>query len=203
VDGRDPPVEGGVDLLWTRTRARTAFNPNGNFLYATDLPFEPGDCGDLLASQVPRCPPGDPYCDALSTPVPCPGAPGVDDDGDGLVDEPGRIDSYPFVFQYIDGKPHVTIDDTQLALFVQDSWQVNPRLTLDYGLRYDVASYVLRRRSPSRRASRTAAPRGTPTTSRRAPRSAGWRRRTGRRSSAAGPGSSTTRSRSASRPWRR
>jgi hypothetical protein len=133
----------GVDLLWTRTKAQTAFNPNGNFLYATDLPFEPGDCGDLLASEVPRCPPGDPFCAELSTPVPCPGIPDFDDDGDGLVDEPGRIDSYPFVFQYIDGKPNVTLDDTQLALFFQDSWQAHPRLTIDYGLRYDLASYVL------------------------------------------------------------
>ncbi len=136
-------LKAGIDLLWTRTRAQTAFNPNGNFLYATDRPFEPGDCGDLLASEVPRCPPGDPYCAELATPVPCPGIPGFDDDGDGLVDEPGRIDSYPFVFQYIDGRPDVTLDDTQLALFVQDSWQVHPRLTLDYGLRYDLASYVL------------------------------------------------------------
>lgn len=133
----------GADLLWTRTRARTAFNPNGNFLYTTDLPFEPGDCGDLLASQVPRCPPGDPFCDELKTPVPCPGIPNVDDDGDGLVDEPGRIDTYPLVFQYIDGKPDVTLDDTQLALFFQDSWRASPRLTFDYGVRYDVASYVL------------------------------------------------------------
>jgi len=133
----------GIDLLWTRTRARTAFNPNGNFLYTTDLPFEPGDCGDLLASQVPRCPPGDPFCDELKTPVPCPGIPNVDDDGDGLIDEPGRIDTYPLVFQYIDGKPDVTLDDTQLALFFQDSWQVTSRLTLDYGARYDLASYVL------------------------------------------------------------
>ncbi|HEY3174227.1 MAG TPA: carboxypeptidase regulatory-like domain-containing protein [Candidatus Polarisedimenticolia bacterium] len=125
----------GVDLMRSRTRIDVAFNPNGNFLYDTDMPFEPGDCGDLLPQDIhdPNAP----------VPYPCPGDPNVDDDGDGLIDEPGWISSYPFVFQLIEGKPRATLDDTRLATFAQDSWQVTPGFLLNYGLRYDLSTYKL------------------------------------------------------------
>ena len=58
----------GVDVISSRTSIDTAFNPNGNFLYETDAPFEPGDCGNLNASDVAT------YGD---NPIPCPGNPGV------------------------------------------------------------------------------------------------------------------------------
>ena len=64
----------GVDLTWSNTHIQTRFNPNGNFLYETDHPFQPPDCGDIIASQVAQ------YGD---NPIPCPGQPGVDD-------KPGR-----------------------------------------------------------------------------------------------------------------
>jgi outer membrane receptor protein involved in Fe transport len=41
-----------------------------------------------------------------------------------------------FVQQF--GDPLAEADKLSLGLFVQDSWRVNPRLTLDLGLRYDV-----------------------------------------------------------------
>src|SRR6185503_120371 len=49
-------------------------------------------CGDLNASDVAT------YGD---DPIPCPGNPGVDDDGDGVIDEPGLIRTYPLFFQFI------------------------------------------------------------------------------------------------------
>jgi outer membrane receptor protein involved in Fe transport len=36
------------------------------------------------------------------------------------------------------GNPHLSFDNNALGLFVQDSWRVTPRLTVNYGLRYDV-----------------------------------------------------------------
>ena len=84
----------GYDITRSKTRVEARFNPVGNFLYETDAPFEPGDCGDLIAFQI------DGYCSAdagtecrrdadchgdgkgycvLPT-VPCPGVPDVDDE---------------------------------------------------------------------------------------------------------------------------
>ncbi len=125
----------GLDVTRSRTRIHARFNPAGNFLYTTDDPFEPGDCGDIVANQVN---PAD-----SRMPIDCPGEAGVDDDGDGLIDEPGFIYTYPLVFTYIFGEPRATLDDTQLGLFAQDRWQATPRLLLDYGLRYDVRSFTL------------------------------------------------------------
>jgi outer membrane receptor protein involved in Fe transport len=125
----------GVDLLRSRTRIDTRFNPNGNFLYNTDLPFEPGDCGDLNASDVD---PNNPW-----KPIPCPGQVGVDDDGDGVIDEPGIIGTYPVVFQLIEGEPRATLNDTRLGLFAQDTWQSGDHLSLNYGLRYDLSTFRL------------------------------------------------------------
>ena len=125
----------GLDLMRSRTRLDISFNPNGNFLYDTDMPFEPGDCGDLLVQDV-----GDPNA---PVPYPCPGDPGVDDDGDGQIDEPGWISSYPFVYQLIEGAPRATLDDTRVAAFAQDTWEPTPSLVLNYGLRYDLSTYKL------------------------------------------------------------
>ncbi|HXH28335.1 MAG TPA: TonB-dependent receptor, partial [Candidatus Polarisedimenticolia bacterium] len=126
----------GVDAIRSRTRIDTLFNPNGSFTYITDRPFEPGDCGDLLASQVDL--------DHPFAPSYCTGDPnGVDDDGDGVIDEPGYIGTYPQVFQLIDGHPQATVDDTRVALFAQDSWEAGSRWVLNYGLRYDLSTYHL------------------------------------------------------------
>ncbi len=143
-------VKFGADVTRSRTRVDALFNPNGNFLYRTDKPFEPGDCGDLLQSNF-ACPAGltDAECLAYRKRlaregVYCTGDPnGIDDDGDGVVDEKGYLDTYPLVFQLIEGHPKATLDDTVVGLFAQDDWRVSPRLTLDYGLRYDVSTFRL------------------------------------------------------------
>lgn len=131
----------GLDVLRSRTALATLFNPNGNFLYQTDAPFEPGDRGDLLISQLPRDSQGNVI--TPTPPIPNPGVVGVDDDGDGIIDEDGLIQTYPFIFQLIDGTPSDVMYDTALALFAQDSFQVGPRWRLDYGLRYDLSTYTL------------------------------------------------------------
>ncbi len=125
----------GVDVTHSRTEVATRFNPNGNFIYNSDFAFDPGDCGDLLLSHVISAGDG-PLVD-------CPGVIGVDDDGDGLIDEPGNIDSYPVVFTLITGSPQAELDDTRFAFFVQDRFQVNDRLLFDYGLRYDLSTFTL------------------------------------------------------------
>ncbi len=124
----------GLDVIRSRTGIRTRFNPNGNFFYETDAPFEPGDCGDLNASDVAK------YGD---NPIPCDGTPGVDDDGDGVIDEPGLIRTYPEFFQLIEGEPAAVLNDTRLGLFAQDSWRAGDHLVLDYGLRYDLSTFRL------------------------------------------------------------
>ncbi len=145
----------GIDLSRSITDVATGFNPNGNFLYNSDAPFEPGDCGDIIASQARQhcsldpatacqfdsdCP-GKGFC--RYDPVPCPGTVGVDDDGDGQIDEPGLLETYPVVFQVIEGSPAATLDDKRLAFFAQDTWQASEKLLFNYGLRYDYSSYHL------------------------------------------------------------
>jgi Carboxypeptidase regulatory-like domain/TonB dependent receptor-like, beta-barrel len=126
----------GLDAIRSRTRIDARFDPNGSFTYITDRPFEPGDCGDLLASEVDL--------DHPFAPSYCSGDPnGVDDDGDGVIDEPGYIGTYPQVFQLIDGHPEATVDDTQMAAFAQDSWEAGSRWVLNYGLRYDLSTFHL------------------------------------------------------------
>jgi len=148
-------VKFGLDLARSFTTIKTRFNPNGNFLYDVDAPYEPGDCGEIYASQVrqhcsldPATPcqydyecEGKGFCQY--DPVPCAGTPGVDDDGDGQIDEPGLIATYPFVFQLIDGKPEATLEDFQIGFFAQDTWQAGSKLVLNYGLRYDMSTYQL------------------------------------------------------------
>ncbi len=145
----------GMDTTRSYTNIQTKFNPNGNFLYTTDKPFQPPDCGDINADQVHQHCSLDPtkacqfnyecagkgYC--KYDPVICPGVIGVDDNGNGQIDEPGLIETYPVVFQLIDGQPQATLGDTQLGLFAQDTWQATEKLLLNYGLRYDLSTFHL------------------------------------------------------------
>jgi hypothetical protein len=86
----DHTLKFGLDLAMSRTNIATRFNPNGNFIYNSDIPFESGDCGDIFINNV-----FDADRLGLLPLVPCPGTPGVDDDDDGLMDEPANLDSYP------------------------------------------------------------------------------------------------------------
>jgi len=131
----DHTLKFGVDLTLSDTLINAGFNPNGNFLYTTDAAFEPGD-GFVFPQQD---------CMQADGPdiVPCPGVVGVDDDGDGLIDEPAVRETYPMVLSYIQGQPDAQLPDTRVAAFVQDHWQVSPRWLLDYGLRYDLSTYTL------------------------------------------------------------
>jgi len=61
--------------------------------------------------------------------------------------EPTIIGTYPMVFTLVEGSPQADLDDTRLALFAQDTWQIHPKLRLDYGLRYDLSTFTL----PTRR----------------------------------------------------
>ena len=151
----------GYDVTPSRTKVSARFNPNGNFIYETDIPFEPGDCGGIVFSDLPlRCT-GDlsqscilenDQCPALGKgtcapnwdmPVPCPGTTDVDDDGDGQIDEPALPYTYPLVLQLIDGAPDATLKDTAITFFAQDSWQATPAWLFDFGLRYDLDTFVL------------------------------------------------------------
>ncbi|HXV75636.1 MAG TPA: TonB-dependent receptor [Candidatus Polarisedimenticolaceae bacterium] len=134
----DHTLKVGVDVIASRTDLDARFNPNGNFIYNSDLPFEPGDCGNLFLDDVFEA-------ERLGTLplVDCPGQIDVDDDGDGEFNESGNLDSYPVVFTLLFGQPTAILDNTNFALFVQDHWQAGKRWVLDYGLRYDVSTYEL------------------------------------------------------------
>jgi len=47
------------------------------------------------------------------------------------------------VFLRVYGAPADTFDDTRVALFAQDSWDINESWHLNYGLRYDVSTFEL------------------------------------------------------------
>jgi hypothetical protein len=160
----------GVDLLHSETDLSARFNPNGNFIYNEDTPFEPGDCGSLNPFLVEQARQNGTY-----PLVPCPGLAGIDDDqdgregpgssgydcgdgvdndGDGLadaadpgcqagIDEPGNIESYPIVYALIDGEPDTVLEDTRIALFGQDRFELGSRWILNYGLRYELSTYEL------------------------------------------------------------
>jgi Carboxypeptidase regulatory-like domain/TonB dependent receptor/TonB-dependent Receptor Plug Domain len=132
----------GLDLARSRTSIHTAFNPNGNFIYNSDRSFEPGDCGIGADASDPFLPDGTVLDPNTGQPL-CTGVPDFDDDGDGTVDEPTNVLSYPVVFTYIGQHPSAQLDDTRVGVFAQDTFEVGPRLLLDYGLRYDVSTYVL------------------------------------------------------------
>ncbi|MDH3284282.1 MAG: TonB-dependent receptor, partial [Acidobacteriota bacterium] len=158
----DHTLKFGLDVLRTRTRIETRFNPLGGFLYRTDETFDPGDGRfGLSASQVAMGRRIEEEEGRLE-PIPNPGTVGFDDDGDcegpgcfddgtcdatipGTTgcDEPGKWWTYPTLIRSIEGAPFVRLDDTQVALFAQDSWQASPKLTLSYGLRYDVSTFQL------------------------------------------------------------
>lgn len=141
----DHTVKFGLDFTRSKTSIATRFNPNGNYIYNSDAPFEPGDCfvepGDL--GLTPTAVFAWDQAGNDLTAIPCAGTPGVDDDGDGVVDEPANIESFPVVFSYIFGQPEATIRDDRIALFAQDQWQATPTWLFDYGLRYDVSTYEL------------------------------------------------------------
>ena len=56
--------------------------------------------------------------------------------------DPLDEDTYPFRFMYNSGEPAFTLYIYEFATFIQDSWRINPRLTLNYGLRYSYYSYT-------------------------------------------------------------
>jgi hypothetical protein len=46
----------GYDVTPSRTKVKARFNPNGNFIYRSDDPFEPGDDGGITFGDLPlRC----------------------------------------------------------------------------------------------------------------------------------------------------
>jgi outer membrane receptor for ferrienterochelin and colicin len=51
--------------------------------------------------------------------------------------DPGDASTYPVQFDITLGDGYIEIPDKLVAFFVQDSWRVNPKLTLNVGLRYD------------------------------------------------------------------
>ena len=150
----------GYDVTPSRTKVSARFNANGNFIYRTDTPFEPGDDGGITFGDLPlrctgdvtqTCNFTDDQCPALGKgtcapnydlPVPS-FQNGVDDDGDGVIDEPALPYTYPIVFQLIEGAPDATLKDTAIAAFVQDGWQATSQWLFDFGLRYDLDTYTL------------------------------------------------------------
>lgn len=153
-------VKFGYDVTPSRTKVKARFNPNGNFIYRSDQPFQPGDDGGITFFDLPfrctgdasyNCRVDDDQCPALGKgtcqpiydePVPA-YANGVDDNGDGRIDEPALPWTYPDVFELIEGAPDATLDDTEIAAFAQDGWQATSRLLLDFGLRYDLDTFTL------------------------------------------------------------
>jgi len=126
----------GADVTFSETDLDVTFNPSGGFLYDSAEPFEPGDgylfgVNDCLAAS-----------DEEDT-RPCIGTPGVDDDGDGRIDEPADRRTYPVVYTQVRGDAVATLPDSRISIFAQDGWQASPKLLLDYGLRYDLATYTL------------------------------------------------------------
>ncbi len=57
--------------------------------------------------------------------------------------DPNDPDTFPVVFVLIDGRAEDTLEDTRFALFAQDSWDLGKRWHLNYGLRYDLSTFVL------------------------------------------------------------
>lgn len=132
----DHALKFGVDLSVVEARIATRFGPNGVFQYTTDTAFEPGDSGFGTKAE---CIPGDPPdCSRAGI-----GVPGVDDDGDGVVDEAAAFGTYAQIFRVLEGQPEVTVDDGVMALFIQDDWRARPDLNLSFGLRYDLETFEL------------------------------------------------------------
>jgi hypothetical protein len=51
--------------------------------------------------------------------------------------------AFPFEASYGVGNPDLSADNTQLGFFVQDDWNVGPRVTINAGLRWDYESDML------------------------------------------------------------
>ncbi|UCC40864.1 MAG: TonB-dependent receptor [Candidatus Aminicenantes bacterium] len=51
--------------------------------------------------------------------------------------DPNNPATYPFMFIYNEGDPAFDLPYHFFALFVQDSWRIHPRLTLNFGLRWN------------------------------------------------------------------
>jgi hypothetical protein len=150
----------GYDVTPSSTKVSARFNANGNFIYRSDTPFEPGDDGGIGFGDLPlRCS-GDAaqvcnftndVCPSLGKgtckpnyDIPVPSFPnGVDDDHDGVIDEPALPWTYPIVFELIEGSPKATLKDTAIAAFVQDGWQATSKWLFDFGLRYDLDTFEL------------------------------------------------------------
>lgn len=133
-------IKFGMDLQWVKVDIETAFNPNGIFLYTNDDLFEPGDnqLGGIGAVGIDDD--GDCYgegCDQPGTPgAPC-------DPSHPFCDEFPDFDTYPLVFQLIEGAPQADFDTNLAALFAQDEVRVSETLQLTYGLRYDLNTFEL------------------------------------------------------------
>jgi len=60
------------------------------------------------------------------------------------VDAANNLDfDIPFEAQFGVGNPRVTSSNTQIGLYAQDDWRVDPRLTLNLGLRWDIETNPL------------------------------------------------------------
>jgi hypothetical protein len=132
-------VKFGIDVERVSVDITAGFNDSGVFLYTSDAPYEPGDNG--LGGI---------------------GAAGVDDDGDGVVDELPDEETWPLVYQLIQGRPSASFDTTLVALFIQDEFRVTPSFRLSYGLRYDLDTFGLDDRYAVKRVPRLPFP-GAPT----------------------------------------
>ena len=104
-------IKVGFDVIRSQTDLLTAFNPNGGFLYVSDIPFQTCEFDDLQISDLRAA--------ELAGTLPfvaCPSG-----------GEPAIISSYPQVFSFIDGEPTADLDDTRYAVFVQDQWEMTSR----------------------------------------------------------------------------
>lgn len=154
----------GYDVTPSRTKVKARFNQNGNFIYRTDHPFQPGDCytgsldSGIVINDLPlRCTGDSTEVCTIGDSDPCPGlgkgtcAPNYDipvpctgdGNGNGIPNEPALPWTYPIVYELIEGSPDATLDDTEIAAFAQDAWQATPRLLFDFGLRYDLDTFTL------------------------------------------------------------
>jgi outer membrane receptor protein involved in Fe transport len=121
----DHTLKLGADLAYVSVDVDTAFNPSGTYSYATDVPFEAGDDG--LGTKD--------YSGI--------GVAGVDDDGDGIVDEERVLETYPELYRLLTGNPSARFRDAVIGLFVQDEWRPGPHWNLNLGLRYDAETFEL------------------------------------------------------------
>lgn len=60
-----------------------------------------------------------------------------------LPDANGVYSNIPFEADFGIGNPRLSLDNTEYGIYVQDKWNVNNKLTLDLGLRWDYESKML------------------------------------------------------------